>query len=135
MPRNAPELFNRGASAWRSVFWDSRIEMLNSYKGGAVPFGGGWLVTPAGENLPDGLDSVLAAQAMFPVTSRTEMRGDAGDADVFGEENTLAHLDDEDLPGIWRSLNARLLAIPEYAQLFGTALRAPESVPSGLPVD
>ena len=121
VPRNAPELFNRGASAWRSVFWDSRIEVLNSYKGGAVPFGEGWLVTPAGESLPDGLDSVLAAQAMFPVTSRTEMRGDAGDADVFGEENALAHINDEDLPGIWRELNARLLAIPEYAQMFGTA--------------
>ncbi len=31
--------------------------------------------SPSGEDLPDNLDNVLAAQAMFPVTSGTEMAG------------------------------------------------------------
>ena len=47
------------------MMWDGRIA--------GIP--GQWFETPAGDQLPAGLDSVLAAQAMFPVTSPDEMRG------------------------------------------------------------
>jgi cytochrome c peroxidase len=104
IPRNAPELFNRGSSLWHSQFWDSRVE-VDKY---------GSLVTPAGELLPAGLESVLAAQAMFPVTSRDEMRGVPG-------ENELADIANNDLQGIWDALMVRLLSIPEYVTLFENA--------------
>lgn len=58
---------------------------------------------------------------MFPVTSRDEMRGAAGDLDVFGEPNELALVDDYDLPGIWRGIMKRLLAILEYRDMFAEA--------------
>jgi cytochrome c peroxidase len=92
------------------MFWDSRVEIVD-----------GQLKTPAGPNLPAGLNSVLAAQAMFPVTSRAEMRGFAGDRDAFGNPNELAQLADDDLSGIWQALMKRLQAIPEYNRMLQDA--------------
>jgi len=111
IPRNAPEVFDRGAPEWRTMFWDGRVS--------GTPETG--FSTPAGAALPPGLDSVLAAQAMFPVTSRDEMRGASGDVDVFGAANELALLPDNDFTAIWGALMARLLAIPEYVDLFAAA--------------
>jgi len=111
IPRNSPEVFNRGAAEWKSMFWDSRV----------VVGPDGEFVSPAGSQLPEGLSNVLAVQAMFPVTSRDEMRGSYGDADVTSRENELTLLEDDDLPAIWEALMARLLANPEYVQLFQAA--------------
>ncbi len=111
IPRNAPEVFNRGAAEWTSMFWDSRVSLHSD----------GSFISPAGENLPHGLDSVLAVQAMFPVTSADEMRGAAGDVDVHGQQNELATITDSDLPAIWDALMVRLLAIPDYEALFRSA--------------
>jgi cytochrome c peroxidase len=111
IPRNAPEIFNRGADGWHTMFWDGRVS-------------GGYdddFTSPAGDSLPQGLENVVAVQAMFPVTSREEMRGDEGDFDVFGKLNELALLSDDDLRGIWAGLMDRLLAIEEYQELFTAA--------------
>ncbi len=105
VPRNATELFDRGAPQWRTMFWDFRVS--------GAP---GRFRTPAGAQLPDGLDGVLAAQAMFPVTGRDEMRGVPGDPN-----NELAGLTDDDFRGIWSGLTAQLLAIPGYRRLFADA--------------
>ena len=111
IPRNATEIFNRGAPEWRIIFWDGRVS-------GSPAMG---FTTPAGAALPPGLDNVLAAQAMFPVTSEDEMRGSLGDYDAGGELNGLALLDPTDFTAIWRELMYRLLAIPEYDALFQAA--------------
>jgi cytochrome c peroxidase len=111
IPRNAPELFLRGASEWRTMFWDMRVS--------GDPVNG--FLTPAGARLPSGLDSVLAAQAMFPVTSRDEMRGKLGDIAVDGEANELAMIADDDMPSIWQGIMQRLLSIGEYVELFARA--------------
>ena len=111
IPRNAPEVFNRGLAQWRTMFWDGRAGVDAT----------GAFVSPAGADLPDGLDNVLAVQAMFPVTSADEMRGAPGDHDVFGAPNEVAVLAATDFPGIWAALTARLLAIPEYVDLFAAA--------------
>lgn len=138
VPRHATELFNRGLPEWETMFWEGRVE-------GSAAAG---FKTDAGEYLPAGLDSALAAQAMFPVTIRTEMRGGwynvAGyaiqpgtvldeetayaqnlptgweDTDVFGQPNELAEIpnDSKYFPQIWALLMARLLAIPAYQELF-----------------
>ena len=107
VPRNAPEIFNRGSDSWTSMFWDSRVALQN-----------GGFVSPAGEDLLPGLESVLSVQAMFPVTSRDEMRGRDGDLTFDGDANELAALADSDLHGIWTTLMDRLLAIEEYRDLF-----------------
>jgi len=108
VPRNAPEVFNRGSAEWKVMFWDVRAQ---------EDVAGGFL-SPAGPLLPDGLDNVLAVQAMFPVTSVDEMRGMPGDVDVFGQPNELALIDGSDFPAIWDALIDRILAFPEYEEMF-----------------
>jgi cytochrome c peroxidase len=119
VPRNATPLFNLGYEEWRVIFWDGRVQTDTSTPLSASPVAG--FHTPASDRLPSGLDSVLAAQAMFPVTSRDEMRGNRGDVDIFGQPNELAALVDYKSQPIWNALMKRLLAIPGYVELFNAA--------------
>ena len=108
IPRNAPPLFNLHAMA--DMFWDGRVNVHN-----------GVYDTPANAKLsPDmiavfnaGL-GVVGAQAMFPVTSRREMRG------VMGT-NELATIRDDLFRDQWAALMTRLGAIPEYVKMFEKA--------------
>ena len=111
IPRNAQPLFNLGYEEWEVLFWDGRVH--------GTPATG--FHTPASDRLPAGLDSLLAAQAMFPVTSRDEMRGLRGDDDILGNPNELANLADYAAGPIWKALMKRLLAIPGYVELFRAA--------------
>jgi len=111
VPRNATPIFNLGYTEWNALFWDGRVER--------DPVAG--FHTPASDRLPSGLDSVLAAQAMFPVTSRDEMRGYRGDMDIFGQPNELAIVVDYKSQPIWDGLMKRILAIPEYVDMFNAA--------------
>lgn len=111
IPRNATEVFNRGASDWHVMFWDGRVS--------GSPADG--FVTPADDQLPAGLDSVLAAQAMFPVASAGEMRGNPEDEEIFGERNEIGELGDEQYVEIWAALTDRLVAIDGYVDLFAAA--------------
>jgi cytochrome c peroxidase len=110
-PRNAPSLFNV-ALGTQYMFWDGRV----SQGLGAPGF-----QTPAGVVLPGGLSSLLAAQAMLPVTNRVEMRGVAGDHDVLGNVNELAPIADTANAAIWDATMRRVLAISEYLQRFSVA--------------
>ena len=109
VPRNAPTLLN-AALGLPYAFWDGRITGF-----------GGVFQTPAGTALPAGLPNILAAQAMFPVANRREMRGEAGDTDVLGKANELAQYADTQWTEIWRAVMLRLLAIPAYAAKFNAA--------------
>jgi cytochrome c peroxidase len=110
VPRNAPEIFNRAAPEWETVFWDGRINLYH-----------GHFNTPAGAATPPGLDNVLAAQAIFPITSREEMRGHPGDRDVRGAPNELAEFADYDFEGMWGAVMQRLLSNASYRALFEQA--------------
>ena len=117
VPRNAPALFNLGAKEFTRLFHDGRVETDSSgyYEGG--------FITPAKWKLPVGLDNVLAAQAMFPVTSPTEMAGQKGEnpvADARSLNNAAGP------NGVWDLLARRLRDIPEYVDLFQQAF--PERV-------
>lgn len=107
IPRNAPALFN--LHAFDTMFWDSRVERLPD----------GTLRSPAGDQLTPEMLAVfdhglVSAQAMFPVTSREEMRGHSGD-------NELADIPDGDFTAIWAALMSRLGAIPTYVDMFEAA--------------
>jgi cytochrome c peroxidase len=86
------------------MFWDSRVAANEDQPSG--------FESPAGEDLPAGFSLALEAQAMFPVTSGDEMRGDPG-------ENEIA--DAGSNPEVWSLLMDRLLAIEEYRDLFADA--------------
>ncbi|MDE1461308.1 cytochrome-c peroxidase [Spartinivicinus poritis] len=117
IPRNAPEIFNRGMKQWKTMFWDGRVAV------NAV----GDFSSPAKGLLPDNLDNLLAVQALFPPTSRDEMRGQAGDVDVLGELNELAEFqpafkgDTSHLPKIWHGITQRVLEYSEYRTLLKKA--------------
>lgn len=74
VPRNAPPVFNLGAKEFTRIFHDGRVELDPSHPTG--------FRNPAGTELPEGLDNPLAVQAMFPVTSATEMAGQPGENQV-----------------------------------------------------
>ena len=62
---------------------------------------------------PAGLET-LAAQAMFPPTSRAEMRGEA-------TQNEIADVADGDFTGIWAAIVTRITSILEYETMLGDA--------------
>lgn len=108
IPRNAPPLFN--LHAMDTMFWDGRV----SFHGGDIE-----LPRDSDEHItPEMMDTfefgAVSAQAMFPVTSRREMRGRMG-------ENELAMVRDDDFTGQWEGLMARLGEIPEYRDMFEDA--------------
>ena len=111
IPRNSPEIFNRGSAEWHSMFWDSRVT-------GSTQEG---FDTPVDKKLPEGLESILAVQAMFPVFARDEMRGKAGDVDIFGEQNELALISNAMPQSVWFRLMQRILQVPQYRELFKAA--------------
>ncbi len=107
VPRNAPPVFNLGAHAFTVLFHDGRVSTNPDFPSGCK--------TPAGMNLPDNLENVLACQAMFPVTSATEMAGQAGEnpvADAAAAGNLAGP------GGVWDLLAQRLQGIPEYVDMF-----------------
>lgn len=74
IPRNAPPLFNLGSTEFTRMFHDGRLEEDPGWPNG--------IRTPLGEDMVAGFDSVLAAQAMFPVLSGDEMAGHYSENDV-----------------------------------------------------
>ncbi|MEM6657107.1 MAG: cytochrome c peroxidase, partial [Pseudomonadota bacterium] len=76
IPRNAPGLWNLGAKKLHTLFHDGRLSLSDVYGNG--------FNSPAQEWLPDGLNSLLAAQALFPLTSQFEMAGNVAENQVTG---------------------------------------------------
>ncbi len=106
VPRNAPALFNLGAREFNALFHDGRVAVDDIYGNG--------FNTPAEEWLPDGLTTVLAAQAMFPLTSEVEMAGDP-------EENEIAGASNDRIDGVWPIIAGRIRTIPAYVEMFKAA--------------
>jgi cytochrome c peroxidase len=108
VPRNAQPIFNLGRKDFNFSFHDGRVEICPEEE----PSG---FCSPAGEDLPSGLDNILAAQAMFPVTSPTEMAGQEGENDqadaVVGG----------DLPLVWETIAQKLRDEENYLPLFQAA--------------
>ncbi len=106
IPRNAPALWNLGAKEIDTLFHDGRVSVSNIYENG--------FNTPAQEWLPDGLNSILAVQALFPLTSQFEMAGDP-------KENQVAGAAYDRIDNVWPILAKRVRVIPNYADRFVAA--------------
>ncbi|EDY85218.1 Di-haem cytochrome c peroxidase family [Verrucomicrobiia bacterium DG1235] len=107
VPRNAPPVFELGAKSAHTLFHDGRVQVDPSTPSG--------FASPAGDDLPLGLDNVLAAQAMFPVTSSTEMAGQIGENPI-ADATALGDLAGPD--GVWNLLAQRLQSNATYVSLF-----------------
>jgi cytochrome c peroxidase len=106
VPRNASALFNLGAREIRVLFHDGRLSIDDI-------FGNGFN-SPAEEYLPEGLKGLLAAQALFPLTSETEMAGNP-------EENKIAGAAYDRIDHVWPLLVERVRGIALYAEQFSQA--------------
>jgi cytochrome c peroxidase len=103
--RNAPPLFNLHGAP--NLTWDGRIF---ADADGVVRTPGANLLASQRAVLECGTASALP---MFPVLSRSEMRGETG--------NELAAVPDDRHQRTWRFLMRRLGAIPEYRVMFESA--------------
>lgn len=103
VPRNAPSLWNIGHNSVDVLFHDGRLEVSNQ-------FGNGF-DSPAEEWLPTGLDNIVAAQALFPLTAQFEMAGNPGENDIAGATH-------DRIDAAWPIIAARVRSEPEYVELF-----------------
>ena len=120
-PRNSPEVFNRGDSAWKNMFWDGRV---HEYEPGKFALNSMRLTKSEGLHqvrMPENVESVLAAQAMVPVLSDDEMRGAKGETDTGGAHNEVGQILGQNETVIWKALLDRLLKIEGYRNLFAKA--------------
>ena len=107
IPRNAPAMWNLGATEFQVMFHDGRLEADDS-----EPHG---IRTPLGAEMTSGFDSVLAAQAMFPVLSADEMAGHYSENEI-SRAVRLGFLSSEG--GAWDLIAARVAGIPAYQKEF-----------------
>ena len=104
--RNSPGLWNLGHKDLKLLFHDGRLS--------PSPLYGNGFNSPAEEWLPQGLNSLLAAQVLLPLASPAEMAGDPGENEVAG-----AVIDRIDKG--WPILAKRVRTIPEYGEMFVAA--------------
>ncbi len=110
IPRNSPAIFNLGHKFVRVMFHDGRLKFNKKYPSG--------IDSPAKYDLPEGLDSLASAQALFPVQSAAEMAGQKGENRVA---DAVARGDLAGENGVWNLLAKRLRKIPQYIEYFKKA--------------
>jgi len=112
LPRNAPALFNLGASEFSVMFHDGRLEADMTRPEG--------IRTPLGSEMVSGFSGVLSAQSMFPVLSGDEMAGHYSENEI-AQAVRQGMLTGDD--GAWARIAARVAEIEEYrtrfAQVYG----------------
>lgn len=117
IPRNAPALWNLGATEFTTFFHDGRLQDDPSRPSG--------IRTPLGSEMEMGFNNALAAQAMFPVLSGDEMAGHYSENDV-SQAVRLSHLTGPG--GAWDILAKRVEAIPDYRTAFDAQIGTDEPI-------
>ena len=103
IPRNASALWNLGHKSINVMFHDGRLEISDIYQNG--------FNSPAQEWLPNGLDTLISAQAIFPLVAQFEMAGNP-------KENEIAGAIHDRIDAAWPILAKRVRLIPQYGDLF-----------------
>ncbi|MGQ0814566.1 MAG: cytochrome-c peroxidase [Gemmatimonadota bacterium] len=109
VPRHAPTLLNSALGMFY-LFWDGRVNRFGQEPGAPR------LPVP-----PTSQANALLQQPFLTVVNRREMRGNAGDRDVFGNVNELAQISDDQPQAVWQAIMQRLMAMPEYVDMFAAA--------------
>ncbi|NNG02907.1 MAG: c-type cytochrome [Inquilinus sp.] len=111
IPRNAPALWNLGHRSVGVLFYDGRLSESDLYGNG--------FNSPAEEWLPHGLETIVAAQALFPLVAQFEMAGNP-------KENEIAGAVHDRIDAAWPILARRVRTIPGYAAQFVDAFETVE---------
>jgi cytochrome c peroxidase len=117
IPRNAPALFNLGASEFTGFFHDGRLEVDASRPSG--------IRTPLGTDMEQGFANLLSAQTMFPVLSGAEMAGQYSENDV-AKAVRMGVLTGPG--GAWDILAQRVENLPEYRAKFDPIIGADAAI-------
>lgn len=107
IPRNAPALFNLGASEFSTMFHDGRLQTDPSQPGG--------IRTPMDADMVAGFASVLSAQTMFPVLSADEMAGSFRENEI-GRAVRQGVISGKG--GAWDLITRRVAGISAYTEQF-----------------
>jgi len=122
--RNAPDLVNKLLGAPQFMFHDGRV----------AADGKGGFITPVGDQLPPGLENLVAAQALVPLLARDEMLGYAPGSNGGRSENATAGLVGDPVEAnprpVWNAVMQRVLADPALAGVLADAF--PEVPPADL---
>ncbi len=116
IPRNAPALWNLGHQSVDILFHDGRLSVSDLYGNG--------FNSPAEEWLPAGLETIVAAQALFPLVAQFEMAGNP-------KENEIAGAVHDRIDAAWPILAKRVRTLPAYGDMFVDAfetVQTPEDV-------
>jgi len=103
IPRNAPGLWNLGAKEIDVLFHDGRLSVSDAFPSG--------FNSPAEEWLPVGFNSILAAQAVFPLVAQFEMAGNP-------RENEIAGAVHDRIDAAWPILAKRVRVTGDYGPRF-----------------
>ncbi|WP_296431693.1 cytochrome c peroxidase [Yoonia sp.] len=103
IPRNAPSLWNLGHNSIDALFHDGRLTQSDTYGNG--------FDSPAEEWLPQGLNNLVAAQALFPLIAQFEMAGNP-------RENEIAGATHDRIDVAWPIIAKRVRTIPAYGDMF-----------------
>ena len=103
IPRNATALWNLGARNLHTMFHDGRLSVAETFENS--------FNSPAEEWLPEGLDNLLAAQAIFPLIAQFEMAGNPKENEVVGAVHKRVDY-------AWPIITKRVRHIPAYAERF-----------------
>ena len=106
IPRNAPGLWNLGARDISVMFHDGRLSVSDRFENG--------FDSPAEEWLPTGFNSLLAAQAVFPLVAQFEMAGNPGENTVIGAVHDRIDM-------AWPIISKRVRTHKEYGPELVTA--------------
>ena len=112
IPRNAPGLWNLGAKSIHTMFHDGRLSVSDRYENG--------FDSPAEEWLPSGFNSLLAAQAIFPLVAQFEMAGNPSENEVAGAVH-------DRIDAAWPIIAKRVRTIPAYGAAFIDAFQLVET--------
>ena len=97
--RNAPALFHLGAATTGALFWDGRVSQNPATGFYTTPESALNGSSPTRSDITAVLSGVLSAQALFPLTSDHEMRGQPGNEIRDAAENQAT----------WAAIMARLV--------------------------
>lgn len=117
IPRNSPDLFNKGHEDITRLFWDGRVSYdpdTWEYETPEEALNG---EAPQREDITSVLDGALSAQALFPLLSHEEMRGKKGDNPIADAKTNLE---------AWKLITEKILENNEYRILFANAFKNPE---------
>ena len=100
---HAPSLFNLGHRSFDALFHDRRVRRKD-----------GCIVSPLDDDLPDGIESLLAAQALVPAVTTGEQAGN-------GHGNALERATEMGRDAAFRLLEDRIADLSDYRPYFEAA--------------